>query len=77
MICPEAPPIDVLHLKTVEPLVQIINEEAWFTLTPQHYSNLGMNLQDILGLTKQLTIQRNYYKDCIKGYNNESQTKND
>lgn len=73
MICLEAPPIDVLYLKTVEPQVQVINGDAWFTLTPQHYSNLGMNMQDILGLSKQLKIQRDYYKECIGAYNDKLQ----
>ena len=73
-LCNEAPPIDVLHLKEVKPLVQIINDEPWFTMTPQHYSNLGQNMQDIKSLANQLKVQRDYYKQCMEKPNESSKT---
>jgi hypothetical protein len=44
---------------------------AWVGLTPQHYSHLGINTQDMIRYIKSQKGQTNYYRDCILDFNVE------
>lgn len=70
--CPDYPSPAGINMLTVEPRAIFDNNNiAWVGLTPAHYANLGINMQEIIRFTKAQKGQTKYYRDCILDFNVE------
>lgn len=70
--CPDIPSPIGINMLPVEPkAIFDANKLAWVGLTPQHYGNLGINMQEIIRYIKSQKGQTKYYHDCILSFNVE------
>ena len=69
VVCQSAPPVDKLSLRKTDPTVLVVEGLPYFTFTPEGYTALGKNLQDILSVLRQEKRLVGYYEECIESHN--------
>ncbi len=70
--CPDYPAPVGIKMQPVKPrAVFDATGLAWIGLTPRHYGNLSVNLQEFIRYTKAQKGQTNYYRNCILSFNVE------
>lgn len=64
--CNSAPVADTLSMLEVDPTpIVSTSGEYWVGMSPKHYENLSINMQNILAHIRQKNAIIEYYQRCI------------
>lgn len=63
--CGQPPAVAVVKMRDVVWDIITVEDVDLYTLTVSDYQKLGLNTSDWLAASKQLKVQRNFYRDCI------------
>lgn len=75
-ICINPPKSTKIFMRKVDPMA--VKDDLgvyWVGITPQHYENQSLNIDDMLGGIKQKNAIIEYYQKCIAENSNDSKVK--
>jgi len=65
-ICIDPPKSSKVFMREVEPIAVKDDLGIWWVgITPKHYENLSLNIDDMFGAIKQKNAIIDYYRKCI------------
>lgn len=64
--CGQPPSVGVVVMRDVIWDIIEMDDESYFALTVDDYKALGLNTSDWIAASREMKLQRNFYRDCIK-----------
>lgn len=74
--CGQPPSVSVVIMRDVTWDIIEMDDEAFFALTVDDYKALGLNTSDWIAASREMRSQRDFYRDCIKRSQEETQDEN-
>jgi hypothetical protein len=74
--CGQPPSVGVVIMRDVIWDIIEMDDESYFALTVDDYKALGLNTSDWIAASREMKLQRNFYRDCIKRSQEEIQDEN-
>ena len=63
--CGQPPPITPVKMRDVTWDIIELDDVDLYTITVEDYQALGMNVSDWLKASKEMKLQRDFYKECV------------
>lgn len=63
--CGQPPSVAVVEMRDVVWKIINMDDEDYFALTVDDYKALGLNVSDWIAASREMRLQRDFYRDCI------------
>lgn len=74
--CGQPPSVGVVGMRDVTWDIIELDDESYFALTVDGYKALGLNTSDWIAASREMKLQRDFYRDCIMRSRKEIQDEN-
>ncbi len=74
--CGQPPSVGVVIMRDVIWDIIEMDDESYFALTVDDYKALGLNTSDWIAASREMKLQRDFYRDCIMRSQQEIQDEN-